>query len=72
MLKHGCPCGEPERCMKGSFFVSANEYLSKTEVTCIEKTNTNVTCNYCQAKYDDLECCKRMNLLQAMACITWK
>ena len=32
-----------------TFFVNAKEYRSKPDVTCIEKTNTNVDCNYCQA-----------------------
>ena len=54
-----------------TFFVSAKEYRSKTVVTHIEKTNTNVTCNHCQAKYDNLKC-KTTDLLQVMTCIALK
>ena len=41
------------------------ENRSKTNVTLIEKINTNVECNNCQAKYDDSKC-KTKNLLDAM------
>ena len=34
-------------------------------------TNTNVAYNYCQAKYDNLNC-KKTDFLQAMTCIAWK
>ena len=54
-----------------TFFVSGKEYRSKTDVTHIEKTNTNVTCNNCQAKYNDSKC-KTTDLLQAMTCIASK
>ena len=54
-----------------TFFVSGKEYRSKTDVTRIEKTNTNVACNNCQAKYDDSKC-KTTDLLQAMTCIALK
>ena len=54
-----------------TFFASAKEYRSKTDVTRIEKTNTNVACNNCQAKYDDSKC-KTTDLLQAMTCIASK
>ena len=39
-----------------TFFVSAKEYRSKTDVTHIEKTNTNIACNNCQAKYGNSKC----------------
>ena len=72
MSNCGCPCGEPERFYESfTFFQSAKEYRSKTGVTLIEKTNTNVTCNNCQAKYDDSKC-KTTDLLQAMTCIALK
>ena len=51
-----------------NLIVSAKEYRSKTDVTLIEKTSINVTCNYSQAKYNDLKC-KTMDL---MTCIAWK
>ena len=54
-----------------TFFISVKEYRSKTNVTRIEKTNTNVACNNCQAKYDDSKC-KTTDLLQAMTCIALK
>ena len=61
-----CPCGEVyERFI---FFVSAEEYRSKTDVIHIEKTNINVACNFFEAKYDNLKC-KTTDLLQAMTCI---
>ena len=42
-----------EVCESFTFFVSAKEYRSKTDVARIKKTNTNVACNYCQAKYEN-------------------
>ena len=54
-----------------TFFISAKEYRSKTDVTRIEKTNTNVACNNCQAKYDDSKC-KTTDLLQVMTCTALK
>ena len=53
-------------------FHKCKEYRSKTKVTCIEKTNTDITCNCCHAKYDNSKC-KTTDLLQAktvlMTCI---
>ena len=51
-------------------FVSTKEYRSKTDLTCIEKTHTNVTCNNCQAKYDDSKC--KTTDLKLWLCIALK
>ena len=54
-----------------TFFISTKEYRSKTDVTLIEKTNTNLDCNNCQAKYDNSKG-KTTDLLQVMTCIAFK
>ena len=80
MSNSGCPCGEPEKfrralhsskVQKNTGQVQKNAGRKNKRIQGIEKTNTNVARNNCQAKYDDSKC-KTTDLLQAMTCIASK